>query len=110
MYTLLLIVCCLTLLALSSIKLLVLLYRNNICQEFVFNNLEYNEHQNDETTTDICSYSDLLLTVKQISFQVNWVNTQAFLINWVLAFSIGYHFFYTRGIFSNWVFLQNKLL
>ena len=26
------------------------------------------------------------LTVKQISFQVNWVNTQAILINWVMAF------------------------
>ena len=28
--------------------------------------------------------------VKQISFQVNWVNTQVFKINWVLAFTIGY--------------------
>jgi len=33
------------------------------------------------------------MEVKQLSFQVNWVNTQAFLINWVLTFSIGFHFF-----------------
>ena len=25
------------------------------------------------------------MEVKQLSFQVNWVNTQAFLINWVLC-------------------------
>jgi len=39
-------------------------------------------------------YCDLWCTNadKQISFQVNWVNTQAFLFNWVLTFSIGYHF------------------
>ena len=37
--------------------------------------------------------------VKQISFQDSWVNTQAFLINWVLAFSIGYHFFWYLGAF-----------
>jgi len=30
---------------------------------------------------------------KQIRFQVNWENTQAYLTNWVLAFSIGYHLF-----------------
>ena len=35
------------------------------------------------------------LTEKEISFQVNWVDTQAFLTNWVLAFSIVYHFFDT---------------
>jgi len=32
--------------------------------------------------------------LKQISFQVDWVNTLSFLINWVLAFSMGYHFFW----------------
>jgi len=45
-----------------------------------------------------------------MSFQVNWVNTQAFLINWVLAFSMGYQFFDTRSILSNWVFPQSKWL
>jgi len=46
----------------------------------------------------ICAYliaieKDKLLSVNQISFKVNWVNTQAFLINLGLAFSMGYHLF-----------------
>ena len=47
---------------------------------------------------------------KQISFQVNWVNTQAFLINFdgYWTFQLGITYFNTQGIFSNWVFPQNK--
>ena len=47
-------------------------------------------------------------TVKQLSsFQVNWVNTQAFCNQLGIGF---YHFFETRDIFSNWVFPLDKLL
>ena len=45
-------------------------------------------------------FSFLNIIEKQISFQVNYVITQTFLINWALAFSIGYHFFDNWAIFS----------
>ena len=37
----------------------------------------------------LSNYILYLYTVKQISFQVNLVNTQGFLFNWVLAFQLG---------------------
>ena len=73
------------------------------------NNKYNNNKYNDNKYSDYDSrYNDNIFTVKQISFQVNWVNTQAFLFNMVLAFSMGITLFDIQTIFSNWVFPQNK--
>ena len=57
-------------------------------------------------------YCDLWCTnaEKQISFQVNWVNTQAFYSIGYWPFQLGITLFDTLGILSNWVFPQNKWL
>ena len=45
-----------------------------------YNNNKYNDNKYSDYDS---SYNDNIITVKQISFQINWVNTQAF-------YSIGY--------------------
>jgi len=48
--------------------------------------------------------------VKQISFQVNWLNTQAFFYSFgYWPFGMGITLFDTGVILSNWVFPKKRL-